>query len=87
MPPYNVILRDDNDHTYEYVVEMLRKVFGHPEATAYLMAAEVDGTGRVIVWTGSLEVAELKQEQVHSFGADPRIPHCKGSMSADVEPA
>lgn len=28
IPPYNVVLLDDNDHTYEYVIEMLRAVFG-----------------------------------------------------------
>ena len=28
LPPWNVVLLDDNDHTYEYVVEMLLKLFG-----------------------------------------------------------
>jgi len=47
----------------------------------------VDTSGRVIVWTGSLEQAEVKRDRIHGYGADPRIPHCKGSMSAIVEPA
>ena len=29
-PRYHVILWNDNDHTYEYVVVMLRKLFAHP---------------------------------------------------------
>ena len=33
------------------------------------------------------ELAELKQEQIHAFGPDRLIDHCKGSMSADIEPA
>jgi hypothetical protein len=30
-PPYHVILWNDDDHTYEYVIEMLKKLFAHPE--------------------------------------------------------
>jgi ATP-dependent Clp protease adaptor protein ClpS len=51
------------------------------------MAREVDTTGRVIVDTTSMERAELKRDQIHAFGADPLIPRCKGSMSAEIEPA
>ena len=29
IPRYHVVLLDDNDHTYEYVVEMLTKIFCH----------------------------------------------------------
>ena len=66
---------------------MLRRLFGHSEQTAYLMAVEVDTTGRVIVWTDSREVAELKQEQIHEYGADDLIQGCAGSMTAILEPA
>ncbi len=84
---WHVVLLDDDHHTYEYVVEMLGAVFGHSTGTAYRMAVEVDRTGRAIVWTGAREVAEFKQERVHAHGADVRIPHCKGSMTAVIEPA
>ena len=84
-PPYHVVLFDDNDHTYEYVIEMLGKLFGYGREKAFQMAREVDSTGRVIVYTGSLEQAEFKRDRIHAYGADPRIPRCKGSMSATVE--
>jgi ATP-dependent Clp protease adaptor protein ClpS len=86
-PPYNVVLLDDDDHTYDYVIEMLRKLFGHTAETSYQMAKEVDSTGRVIVDTTTRERAELKQEQIHAYGPDRRIPRCKGGMSAVIEPA
>ncbi|GMV98621.1 MAG: ATP-dependent Clp protease adaptor ClpS [Phycisphaerae bacterium] len=86
-PPYNVILLDDDDHTYEYVIEMLGKLFGYDENKAFLMAQEVDLTGRVIVETTTLERAELKRDQIHAYGADPRSQRSKGSMSAIIEPA
>ena len=31
LPPYNVVLLNDNEHTYEYVIQLLRKVFAYPE--------------------------------------------------------
>lgn len=87
LPPFNVVLLDDNDHSYDYVIEMLMKVFGHGQERAYQMACEVDRAGRVIVDTTTKERAELKRDQIHSYGADWRINHCRGSMSAIVEPA
>lgn len=86
-PPYHVILMDDNDHTYDYVIRMIEKIFGYAQERAYKLACEVDHAGRVILLTTSREHAELKQEQIHAFGVDPLIPRCKGSMSAVIEPA
>lgn len=85
LPPYNVVLLDDEDHSYEYVIFMLKKIFGHPVKKGYEMAKEVDTSGRVVVLTTHLEEAELKRDQIHAFGPDPLIPRCKGSMSATVE--
>lgn len=82
-----MILLDDDDHSYEYVVEMLGQIFGHPLEKAFQMAEEVDGTGRVIVDTTTKERAELKRDQIHAYGADPRIHRCKGAMRATIEPA
>jgi ATP-dependent Clp protease adaptor protein ClpS len=87
LPPYHVILHNDDDHTFEYVIEMLKKLFGHPEPKGYQMAYEVHTRGRVIVDTTSKERAELKRDQIHAYGTDRRLPRCKGSMSASIEPA
>ena len=86
-PPYNVILLNDDDHTFEYVIKMLKQLFGYPEPKGFQMALTVHETGRVIVCTTSLERAELKQDQIHAFGADPLLERSKGSMSAEIEPA
>jgi ATP-dependent Clp protease adaptor protein ClpS len=51
------------------------------------IAKEVDQAGRCIVYTCTRELAELKQEQIHAFGPDRLIDRCKGSMSAEIEPA
>ena len=86
-PPYHVVLLNDDDHTYEYVIEMLKRLFGYPVEKGFQMAKEVDTSGRVIVTTTTKEHAELKRDQIHAFGADPRLTRCKGSMSSVIEPA
>jgi ATP-dependent Clp protease adaptor protein ClpS len=86
-PPYHVILWNDEDHTYEYVIGMLMKLFAYPPEKGFLMAKEVDTRGRVIVLTTTREHAELKRDQIHAFGKDDYIQNCKGSMSATIEPA
>jgi len=87
IPRYHVILLDDDDHSYEYVVEMLTRLFGHSTIKAFKMACIVDFSGRVIVDTTTKERAEFKRDQIHGYGADWRIPRCQGSMSAIIEAA
>jgi ATP-dependent Clp protease adaptor protein ClpS len=86
LPRFNVVLLDDDDHTYDYVIEMLRSLFGHDEQKAYQLAKEVDASGRVIVYTTHRELAELKRDQIHSWGLDWRIASCQGSMTSVIEP-
>ena len=86
-PLYHVVLLDDDDHTYEYVIEMLQRLFACSEVDAWNHAVEVDSTGRTVVITCELPQAEFGRDQIHAYGADWRMPQSKGSMSAVVEPA
>jgi ATP-dependent Clp protease adaptor protein ClpS len=86
LPRWNVVLLNDNDHTFEYVIEMLKVLFAHPEEKGYQLAKEVDQNGRVIVLTTHREKAELKRDQIHAYGADKAVATCKGSMSSVIEP-
>ncbi|HEX4794193.1 MAG TPA: ATP-dependent Clp protease adaptor ClpS [Humisphaera sp.] len=87
LPPYNVVLINDQQHTYDYVVQMVRAIFGYSQERGLLIAVEVDKAGRAIICTTHRELAELRREQVHTYGADQRIATCQGSMSAIIEPA
>jgi len=86
LPPYKVILMNDDDHTVAYVVAMMKKIFGYPDEKGVKIAKETHEKGRCIVWTGTKELAELKQEQIHAFGPDATIARCKGSMTCVIEP-
>ncbi|MDQ7013237.1 MAG: ATP-dependent Clp protease adaptor ClpS [Planctomycetota bacterium] len=84
---WNVVLLDDDDHSYEYVIAMMQEIFRHTLERAFLVARAVDSEGRAVCLTTHREHAELKCEQIHAFGRDPLIAGCKGSMSAILEPA
>ncbi len=84
---WRLVLIDDDDHSYEYVIEMLGAVFGYGREKAFALACIVDTDGRVTLMTGERAACEAKQGQVHAYGADPRIPRCAGSMTAIVEQA
>lgn len=84
---YHVILLDDNDHTYDYVVEMLMKIFSFSEQKAFQHTVEVDTEGHTRLITCALEEAEKKRDLIHAYGPDPRLPRSLGSMAALVEPA
>ncbi len=84
---YHAVLLDDDEHTYDYVIEMLQKLFFMSTENAWRHAVEVDSTGRTIVITCEKAEADFARDQIHAFGADPRMPKSKGSMSAVVIPA
>jgi ATP-dependent Clp protease adaptor protein ClpS len=84
---YHVVLLDDDEHTYDYVIEMLQKLFLFPADVALQHAVEVDSTGRTTVITCERPEAEFARDQIHGFGADRRMPKSKGSMSAVLVPA
>jgi len=86
-PLYNVVLLDDDDHTYDYVVEMLMKVLCKTHDEAYRHAVEVDSKGRTVVLITDRPAAEFARDQIQSYGPDWRLPRSKGSMSAILEPA
>ena len=86
-PLYRVVLLDDDDHTYDYVIEMLQKIFVFSLDQAYRHAEEVDTCGRTVLITCELPEAEFGRDQIQAYGPDWRLPRSKGSMSAIVEPA
>ena len=88
VPPYHVILLNDDHHSMPFVVEVLCKTLGCTVERAVEFMWEAHTSGRSVVWTGPREVAELKAEQITTFhetrerdGAD------LGPLGCTVEPA
>ena len=86
-PPYHLVLLDDDEHTYAYVIRMCAEIFGYGPEKGYAIACVVDSQGRAVLMTGSHDAVRAKQELVHAYGPDPLMPNSRGSMSAIIEPA
>ena len=73
LPPYNVVILNDEEHTFPYVIELLIKIFRHALPKAEELTLRIHTTGRAIVYTTHKELAELKRDQVIAYGPDPRM--------------
>ena len=88
LPPYNVIIENDDYHSIPFVVDVLHKVLGCATERALQLTLEAHTTGRSIIWTGPKEVAELKVEQVHTFHETREADGAKlGPLTCALEPA
>ena len=88
LPPYNVILENDDHHSFEFVVATLQKALGYLPERAVQLTLTAHHTGQAIVWTGSKEVAELKVEQIHTFHETSERDSAQlGPLSCRIEPA
>jgi ATP-dependent Clp protease adaptor protein ClpS len=88
VPPYNVILHNDDHHSIEFVVGVLQKALGFHEQRAVLLTLQAHTEGRAVVWTGPKEVAELKVEQIQTFHeVRERDGATLGPLGVSIEPA
>jgi ATP-dependent Clp protease adaptor protein ClpS len=87
LPPYNVVILNDEEHTFDYVIELLVKLFRHSVAKAEELALRIHNTGRAVVFTTHKELAELKRDQVIAYGPDPLSQSSKGPLRCYIEPA
>jgi ATP-dependent Clp protease adaptor protein ClpS len=86
-PPYNVVILNDEEHSFPYVIELLVKLFGHSLTTAQELTSRIHLSGRAVVYTTHKEKAELKRDQVLAYGPDPSMSISKGPLGCYIEPA
>ncbi len=88
IPPYNVILENDDDHSMEFVIEVLCKALGYNVEHSYQLTLVAHTSGRSVVWTGPKEGAELKMEQIRTFHEVRARDHVQlGPLGCYIEPA
>jgi ATP-dependent Clp protease adaptor protein ClpS len=87
LPPYNLILMNDDYHSMDFVVEVLQKVFGYNQQRAQLLMLEAHTRDRAVIWTGPKEVAELKLEQVQTYHETLPDGQDLGPLHCMIEPA
>ncbi len=88
VPPYHVILANDDNHSMEFVIEVLGKALGYSVERSFELMMLAHTSGRAVVWTGPREVAELKAEQIQTFHeVRQRDGANLGPLGCTVEPA
>ena len=87
VPPYVLILENDDHHSMEFVIEVLLKTLGYPQERCVQLMMQAHTDGRAIVWTGPKEVAELKAEQIHTFHEIRAGGRDLGPLGCSIEPA
>jgi ATP-dependent Clp protease adaptor protein ClpS len=80
-----VILFNDEEHTYDYVVEMLTHACNLSRDKAFRCAVEVDLTGRTIVFYGSRPACNGVVSKIQAYGPDHRLPQSMSSMKAEIQ--
>jgi ATP-dependent Clp protease adaptor protein ClpS len=88
LPPYHVILENDDFHSFEFVTAVLVKTIACTAERAFKLAWKAHSEGRAVIWTGSKEVAEFKVEQIRTFHETREADGRKlGPLSCCIEPA
>ena len=87
VPPYNVIIENDDHHSMEFVVGTLCKALGYLVERAFQLMMQAHTTGRAVVWTGPKEVAELKADQIRTFHELREGGKSLGPLGCSIEPA
>ena len=73
-PLFRVLLHNDDFTTMEFVIEVLRRVFGKSDGDAFhiMWAVHTQGVGCAGVYT--YEVAEMKVEKVTQMAREQEFP-------------
>jgi ATP-dependent Clp protease adaptor protein ClpS len=88
LPPYHVILENDDFHSFEFVIAVLVKTIACTTERAVQLTWKAHSEGRAVIWTGSKEVAEFKVEQIRTFHETRERDGLKlGPLSCCIEPA
>jgi ATP-dependent Clp protease adapter protein ClpS len=67
LPRFNIVYFNDNKTPFDFVIDTLVIFLRHTDESAHAKAMEIHNTGKGITFTDSLEVCELKYNQVKEF--------------------
>ncbi|QEL21095.1 ATP-dependent Clp protease adaptor ClpS [Limnoglobus roseus] len=82
---YVVVLFDDDEHSFAFVIEALVSVCGLSERVARHLANVVDQSGRAVIHAGTAEDCEEKRAGVEACGPGPRMTGSVKPLRAEVE--
>jgi len=84
--PYELILLNDDTHTFEYVIALLGDLFGLSVEEGFALAQEIHERGWAVVFTGTRQEVELKRLQVLACGPDNLMWNSEGPLEVEIHP-
>ncbi len=83
---HRLVVHDDPDHTFQYVIDLFASELGIPEADALDLAVEINDEGRATVRElDDLAAARLLEEKLLSGGPDHGLERSRTSLIVSVE--
>jgi ATP-dependent Clp protease adaptor protein ClpS len=82
---FDLVLLNDDTHSFEYVIAVLRRGFGLSYSQALALARDIDAGERGVVFTGTRCEVERMREWVLARGPDPAVPTSTGPLQVLVE--
>jgi ATP-dependent Clp protease adaptor protein ClpS len=87
LPPYAVVVLNDDEHSFDYVMLTFQKVFGYTLEKCFQLTVQIHEQGRGIVWSGPKKVAELKRDLIRSAGPDIHaVKRVDWPLGCEIEP-
>jgi ATP-dependent Clp protease adaptor protein ClpS len=68
---YDLVILNDDTHSFDYVVALLRDLFGISWDTGYGMTETIDWRGERVVFTGTWDEVTQKRAGIIGYGPDP----------------
>lgn len=81
---YDLVILNDDTHTFEYVIALLHDLFGVPRDDGYGMTETIDYRGERVVFTGTWKEVMQKRDEVIAYGPDPRLPNSTGPLGVQI---
>jgi ATP-dependent Clp protease adaptor protein ClpS len=80
-----VIIHNDDEHSYQYVMNVFCNVFKIPPHVGFLLAQEIHHSGKCLIEVADDNTATTLLKQMETFGADALIPGSTGPLKLEIE--
>ncbi len=85
-PQFHLVLLNDDTHSFQYVITLLRSGFGLSVHEAFALTRVIDTSGRGVACTGTRREVDLMRDWILAYGPDPALPASTGPLQVLIEP-
>ena len=83
-PKYDLVVMNDDTHTFGYVIQLLQEVLGVPLDRAQSFTLAIDQMGCATVFRGPLDEVTRKRDRILAYGPDASMPGSTGPLDVQI---